>query len=1390
MVSCRPPFTVQLCLAAFLALALIASFCSALIYSAQDIVIEQSRKALKDQTDVITLSLIQGAGATFEAQMKIGVSALLMPLANSLRDADSGTAYFRQTPFPYAPLVDYFDPDLKPPLTSKNDDPAVSFPGIMERRNGAGNISKRATSNWITNQFKGLAPDSPGITAFLEASKLGNAKILNMTGYMDYFSPAMWEENPEFSSFYIGAPNKITKDGLFRAYPGTHLSPVFCGAMWDTPEFFKEKLYPVLDDNLMIISNLTIKGIDLKAKKIETVDGISVSSRAGVFSVLATTQNAKVLVTWWQYDPTKRGWYSGAIKRTQEVMSSIEWTTEIAKGIYFGGPYKDASSGVWMISASKAVFPQANCKGGAPECGIVNKLDILGVSSFDMYIPILNTITSKIRSRDNGEGHLFHVNSGSIVSSPQWAADALSTKLKMADVFINTVTFGEDNVRIVSSKDEGYFTYDNSIFSWVKVLDGRYAVIIQTPLKELYSSIDGKVHQIKVGTEKTFWDLMIVCLLCSLIIGGFIALLGLVAVPLLRATAKQAERVVLNLGGDLFAGVQDDVHGRGTGCANWLGGLAEVTMLWTGFHSMLEKLAAKRVKKGSSDEVNPMFRDDELAQAISGWSAPWETKGSPTQVEKHVEQAKFEQELNQEIKEVHIPFWSSAVYRIMGFVGIPFIVGLAVALGLSASTVRDNVNDWLLPIRKTLTDEERDTLPIRLEAAAETLAFLFRRHENSLLSYRDLVERTWNSGFGLYPTGHFSAIEYSGNYQRAIYPNFLSSVITPEKWVIESLPSEWPYSDFVPGGGHKCKRMKGQTRNYWVSGWYGNLNNYSTTGWMNPMLTGNWTVRKSEQEVMSLADPFVRELYFANDLTYIYMGFEETESFRTFPLDDSRWLVTWEGVCLRDKPMSDWNSEHLSKRSGYTPLCRGWYELAKKLDGNIAYNGIDVSASTGLLYLALSVAVKDFTGKMFGVAAVEASLDELQVILSETILLSGYLFLGDLDGSLIIHPELATSQKSSIKEMEFACDGVFFEKIWSEIIGSESGMYEHDKCGETWLIYWQLVSDTKYISFLTVPLSDTEIPADIVWEEVTSTINVIVGLCVGLSLPIGIGILFTVAWQMSSSLKNLARAVNEIAVAPESDITLPKCGIFHSSELVMILTNIKRLLAALRFGNVEWNKSKPELELDNILELEKVMLELQNHTGLGVVQNNHGNVLRQIAARRKVEASSLLTQAASIYMSAIDKARNPSNISNGDLIFPSSNPDIQMTNLNTEDTNAKALSRMLGLALVRMDQCLLDVNQNYLQEAKGIFEKVIKNYEKIDDWKGLATLGYLIASHQMAVKTPSLFREVVGNSNFKSQKGLRKYIQFSGKLVLSDYSSVCKLCYNIWWMQGIVNFII
>jgi len=191
------------------------------------------------------------------------------------------------------------------------------------------------------------------------------------------------------------------------------------------------------------------------------------------------------------------------------------------------------------------------------------------------------------------------------------------------------------------------------------------------------------------------------------------------------------------------------------------------------------------------------------------------------------------------------------------------------------------------------------------------------------------------------------------------------------------------------------------------------------------------------------------------------------------------------------------------------------------------------------------------------------------------------------------------------------------------------------------------------------------------------------------------------------------------------------------------------------------------------------MRKLNNHKGLGVVQNNHANVLRQLARSSKGDARELLSQAEDLYKAAIEKARNVSNTKNVDVdMSVSSNPAIQMTNLNSGSTNPKVPSRMLGLALLYMDQHLL-IGHGRLNDSTYIFKKVLKIYEEMKNWKGLANLGYLITSHEISERIPAIFHEVVAEANLKSITGLQRYLKFSGKLIISDYNAICKLCYNI-----------
>lgn len=203
------------------------------------------------------------------------------------------------------------------------------------------------------------------------------------------------------------------------------------------------------------------------------------------------------------------------------------------------------------------------------------------------------------------------------------------------------------------------------------------------------------------------------------------------------------------------------------------------------------------------------------------------------------------------------------------------------------------------------------------------------------------------------------------------------------------------------------------------------------------------------------------------------------------------------------------------------------------------------------------------------------------------------------------------------------------------------------------------------------------------------------------------------------------------------------------------------------------------------------MLELGNLNGLGVLQNNHANILRQMASSRKGEASFLLSRAVSLYKSAIEKAISLSRIGNVDSSPPVCyKSGIELTILNSESDNTKVLSRMLGLALVYMDQSLSKVDDDQLNESLDIFKRVLEIYDKDENWKGLAILGFLVTSHKISETRRTIFHEIVGNANSKSQKSLEKYVRFSGKLISSDYSALFKLCYNIWWFGGDINYIL
>lgn len=559
--------------------------------------------------------------------------------------------------------------------------------------------------------------------------------------------------------------------------------------------------------------------------------------------------------------------------------------------------------------------------------------------------------------------------------------------------------------------------------------------------------------------------------------------------------------------------------------------------------------------------------------------------------------------------------------------------------------------------------------------------------------------------------------------------------------------------------------MPGEKHNFWVAGYYGNMLNWSSSGWQSPLHVGSkWNETRKEQEVMSLADAFTRELYLSNDINTMYIGFEATESFRSFPFDDSTSLIYWKGKCLRDVPMSEWNLphlEHVGEREGYTPLCRGWYEKAKRANGKIVYNGVDTSASTGALYLSISVALKNARGNIFGVAAIDTSIDELSKILSEKILNSGYLYLSDNVMGLVVHPQ-SQSEMSTILKVEFNCEGgansnemKWFEEKWdSSIKVTKSGIVEHTKCGKEHLLAWNRVEKTDYILFLSVPLSDVSATADAAIKAVMMAIEIVVGLCVGLAYPAVLGFLFVVAFSMSKLLKKLVKVINQIANTPEADITLPKAGFFDVAELISIIKNVTRLLAALRFGNVNWTKGDLDLEISNCRYLEVVMREVNNLSGHGVVLNNKGNALRKLSRRRKDQQITLLKQACSCFMQAIEISKK----------------------VGGEET--RQASRFVGAGLTLMDIIVTKKNLENFEEAMNMFSSARKLYLNQESWKGLANMGFLITTHEGSSTFHNNFFGLIEAVSADCTETLKSYLKFSKELKQQDFDSICRFCYT------------
>ncbi|MDR7000982.1 methyl-accepting chemotaxis protein [Neobacillus niacini] len=91
---------------------------------------------------------------------------------------------------------------------------------------------------------------------------------------------------------------------------------------------------------------------------------------------------------------------------------------------------------------------------------------------------------------------------------------------------------------------------------------------------------------------------------------------------------------------------------------------------------------------------------------------------------------------------------------------------------------------------------------------------------------------------------------------------------------------------------------------------------------------------------------------------------------------------------------------------GYDPTHQDWYKNAVKMDGKVYYSEPYPDEGTGQLVLTIAQAVKDKSGKLVGVAAIDLDMGNFSKSMKEiTIGKKGYMSLIDQKGKLIYYPD-------------------------------------------------------------------------------------------------------------------------------------------------------------------------------------------------------------------------------------------------------------------------------------------------------------------------------------------------------------------------------------------------
>ncbi|KAJ3278765.1 hypothetical protein HDU76_009747, partial [Blyttiomyces sp. JEL0837] len=363
----------------------------------------------------------------------------------------------------------------------------------------------------------------------------------------------------------------------------------------------------------------------------------------------------------------------------------------------------------------------------------------------------------------------------------------------------------------------------------------------------------------------------------------------------------------------------------------------------------------------------------------------------------------------------------------------------------------------------------------------------------------------------------------------------------------------------------------------------------------------------------------------------IQAGFEDN-GWRTYPsvYNISQFNPRTQSICNIPGVPTE-----LVNVQGYVARCRSWYIAAKA-----ASMGVDNTTSIGLGPLVLSTPYKSSasTGKvsitgsqaffgpngMLGVLGLQVNIDDLNTKVTESpILLSGYVFMIDVNGDIVSYPSTQTSidvfaNVTNIGVVEANNNPVQTAALLATIkSASQDGqVHTYQKNGAEWSLASAFVSQTNYYVVAVAPSSDVTALSSQMRKSTTTFAGITLGMTLAATvLCATISYIVTVR-QAKKVLTPVAELGDWLTRLEKSDFEAEVGNRpAAAKELSLLHENFKNLLTAVRFGNNAYYANDLSRALANYEAAEKMMIQLKNERGRGVCLNNKGNVYKQMDDR-------------------------------------------------------------------------------------------------------------------------------------------------------------------------------